>query len=103
MKLNTFRNSTSLYLSSLIVFLILSFTSASGQKIQPNPGWPQITKEAKPWSRWWWMGSAVDPTNLKATMEAYSSAGLGRIGNYSDLRRSWLRKSLHQIPFSGMG
>ena len=77
MKLNIFRNSTSLYLSSLIVFLILSFTSASGQKIQPNPGWPQITKEAKPWSRWWWMGSAVDPTNLKATMEAYSRAGLG--------------------------
>ena len=77
MKLNTFRNSTLLFLSSLLVFTILSVTSASGQKNQPNPGWPQITKEAKPWSRWWWMGSAVDPTNLKATMEAYSKAGLG--------------------------
>ena len=77
MKLNTFRNSTLLFLSSLLVFTILSVTSASAQKIQPNLGWPKITKEAKPWSRWWWMGSAVDPTNLKATMEAYSKAGLG--------------------------
>jgi hypothetical protein len=22
--------------------------------------WPQITQQAKPWTRWWWMGSSVD-------------------------------------------
>src|SRR5438093_2592847 len=21
--------------------------------------WPETTSEAKPWTRWWWMGSAV--------------------------------------------
>jgi hypothetical protein len=24
------------------------------------PSWPPITRETKPWTRWWWMGSAVD-------------------------------------------
>ncbi len=43
----------------------------------PEPGWPQITKENKPWSRWWWMGNAVDSVSLKTAMEAYAKAGLG--------------------------
>ena len=67
----------SLMLASALVVLVFAFGTASGQKTVQQAGWPQITKEAKPWSRWWWMGSAVDPTNLKAAMEAYSKAGLG--------------------------
>jgi len=52
--------------------------SALAQKTSPaKAAWPQITQEAKPWSRWWWMGSSVDPANLKAAMEAYAKAGLG--------------------------
>lgn len=42
-----------------------------------EPGWPAITGETKPWSRWWWMGSSVNPGDLKAAMEAYAQAGLG--------------------------
>lgn len=60
----------------LFILLSLSFNSVQSQP-NPKPGWPQITQEAKPWSRWWWMGSSVDPANLKAAMEAYSKAGLG--------------------------
>ena len=26
--------------------------------------WPAPAREARPWTYWWWMGSAVDPTNL---------------------------------------
>lgn len=61
----------------LLAFTFLFFIPCQSQKKSPQPGWPAITKESKPWSRWWWMGSSVNPTDLKAAMEAYSKAGLG--------------------------
>ncbi|PZX18643.1 alpha-L-rhamnosidase-like protein [Breznakibacter xylanolyticus] len=39
--------------------------------------WPEVKKEMKPWSRWWWMGSAVDAANLSAEMNKYAAAGIG--------------------------
>ena len=39
--------------------------------------WPAITQTAKPWTRWWWEGSAVDKINLTAAMQKYQAAGLG--------------------------
>jgi len=42
-----------------------------------EPGWPKISNEAKPWSRWWWMGSAVDEANLTNLMAKYGEAGFG--------------------------
>jgi hypothetical protein len=65
------------YTLALIAIFCLFLGNSIAQNSVRTPGWPQITKEAKPWSRWWWMGSAVDPANLKAAMEAYSKAGLG--------------------------
>lgn len=63
--------------TSALIVLVFTFNNVSGQKATQQPGWPQVTKEAKPWTRWWWMGSSVNPTDLKAAMEAYSKAGLG--------------------------
>ncbi len=62
--------------SAILVFLFTGSGEIEKTK-NPQPGWPKITKEAKPWSRWWWMGSSVNPSDLKAAMEAYSKAGLG--------------------------
>jgi hypothetical protein len=42
-----------------------------------QPSWPVITKENKPWTRWWWEGSIVNKKDLTAAMKKYSSAGLG--------------------------
>lgn len=39
--------------------------------------WPAVTNEMKPWSRWWWMGSILDESDLRAEMEKYAGAGLG--------------------------
>jgi hypothetical protein len=39
--------------------------------------WPPVTQTAKPWTRWWWLGSSVTPAELTAAMEAYREAGLG--------------------------
>lgn len=39
--------------------------------------WPSIDATTKPWTRWWWLGSAVNPKDLTQNMETYAAAGLG--------------------------
>lgn len=41
--------------------------------------WPAITQQAKPWTRWWWMGSAVDENNISTLLKQYSESGLGGV------------------------
>jgi hypothetical protein len=41
--------------------------------------WPPITAQTRPWAYNWWMGSAVDKTNLTRELERYHDAGLGGI------------------------
>jgi hypothetical protein len=48
--------------------------------------WPPVTKECRPWSYWWWPGSAVDATNLTRELQRYAGAGWG---------------GLHVIPIYG--
>jgi hypothetical protein len=43
------------------------------------PAWPTINRTAKPWTRWWWPGSAVDAANLTRQLELFSAAGLGGV------------------------
>ncbi len=53
---------------AFICFFHLAFTQIK---------WPAITQQTKPWTRWWWQGSAVDKPNLTAAMQLYQQAGLG--------------------------
>ena len=39
--------------------------------------WPEITREHKPWTRWWWLGNIGDAGDFTAVMEQYAAAGLG--------------------------
>ena len=41
--------------------------------------WPSPTLEAKPGTRWWWLGSAVDRENLQWTMQQYADHGIGAV------------------------
>lgn len=41
--------------------------------------WPAVNKEMKPGTRWWWMGSAVDSTNLTLNIRKYAQAGIGTL------------------------
>ena len=43
------------------------------------PPWPTLTPETRPWTRWWWQGSAVNPADLTRNLEAYRQAGLGGV------------------------
>jgi hypothetical protein len=56
----------------LLIALLFSQVLAA-QKIS----WPEITRENKPWTRWWWPGSIVTTSDLTAAMETYNKAGLG--------------------------
>ncbi|MCQ2255609.1 MAG: glycosyl hydrolase family 2 [Bacteroidaceae bacterium] len=58
------------FLLSLSVFL--SVTASAQQSL-----WPKAAPEAKPFSRWWWLGSAVDEKNLDYLLDEYAKAGLG--------------------------
>lgn len=39
--------------------------------------WPEIHQDTRPWTRWWWQGSAVDTAGLRVSMKQYREAGLG--------------------------
>lgn len=41
--------------------------------------WPKATQLNKPWTRWWWLGSAVDQKNLTREMEMMDAAGIGGV------------------------
>jgi hypothetical protein len=46
---------------------------------QLAPDWPAITHQTRPWTRWWWMGSAVDEAGLTTELESIRAAGLGGV------------------------
>jgi len=58
----------------VLLFLSLLYPNSFGQQ---KIAWPEITRESKPWARWWWMGSAVSDSDLTYNMELYQKAGLG--------------------------
>ncbi|MEG1589516.1 glycosyl hydrolase [Chryseobacterium sp.] len=43
-----------------------------------NP-WPTVTETAKPWTRWWWMGSAIDEKGLDKQLTTLSKSGFGGV------------------------
>ncbi|MFA9388545.1 MAG: glycosyl hydrolase [Prolixibacteraceae bacterium] len=74
----TSRISTILF-SVLALVVILSFGSCSGTTQSNDEVWPEISSQTKPWTRWWWMGNAVDKANITRQMEAFQQAGLGGV------------------------
>lgn len=58
----------------LMSFLLLGLFSCTQKKV-----WPEITRESKPWTRWWWMGNAVDKENLSRELNEMNKAGIGGV------------------------
>ncbi|SEW45293.1 Glycosyl hydrolases family 2, sugar binding domain [Chitinophaga sp. YR573] len=59
----------------LVTALYLLFIITSdAQKI-----WPEQTFQTKPWTRWWWMGNAVNEKDLSASLAKYKQAGFGGV------------------------
>ena len=57
--------------------------SAGSQTTQHQParrtGWPTPARETRPWTRWWWMGNAVDAAGITSELESFKAAGLGGV------------------------
>ncbi|HVU23117.1 MAG TPA: glycosyl hydrolase [Opitutus sp.] len=62
-------------LSALLAALVL------GTSLAPAAGgdWPADLRNTRPWTRWWWPGSAVDEGNLSRELAAFAAAGLGGV------------------------
>jgi hypothetical protein len=44
-----------------------------------SSAWPAVTQTARPWTRWWWPGSAVEREHLATQLQEFSAAGLGGV------------------------
>jgi hypothetical protein len=60
------------FLPALILFLGLAL-SCGAAAMTPRPD------TTKPWTRWWWPGSAVDEAGLTRQLEQFAAAGLGGV------------------------
>ncbi|WP_086592060.1 glycosyl hydrolase [Hymenobacter crusticola] len=65
--------------STLLLPILLGFATAHTSSWAQAPKWPTITQQAKPWTRWWWEGSAVNQKDLTSLLEQYNKAGLGGV------------------------
>ena len=62
-----------------IVFLWCFITSFAIFAANDDTKWPLQTVECKPWTRWWWFGSAVDEKNLAYNIGNLGEAGIGGV------------------------
>jgi hypothetical protein len=60
--------------TSILIALLLALFTTNAQ-VQ----WPKVTETTKPWTRWWWEGSAVNKADLTLTLEQFKNAGLGGV------------------------
>lgn len=58
-------------MKKLIILSLLAIAQASP--------WIEPTQTSKPWTRWWWLGSAVDEAGLTAQLDAFAAAGMGGV------------------------
>lgn len=66
-------------MKQLILTAALAAMTAAPVAAQPTPQWPEVTREMKPGSRWWWLGSAVDEQNLQRNIQEYARTGMGTL------------------------
>jgi hypothetical protein len=66
-----------LALLALLALTICTFPLLAADA--PDLGWPAVKRDNKPWTRWWWPGSAVDKANLTSQLEAIAAAGFGGV------------------------
>lgn len=63
--------------------LLLTLTACRQHEPAPavpetgRPAWPEVSRETKPWTRWWWPASAVGKSDIDTMLDQYAAAGLG--------------------------
>ncbi|MEZ5104070.1 MAG: glycosyl hydrolase [Draconibacterium sp.] len=64
-------------IAALLITLFLLIINISCQYQEVT--WPETTQTAKPWTRWWWMGNAVDEKNISRELKELSDVGIGGV------------------------
>ncbi len=63
--------------------IFFSFQASGREKKPPTNAyalsWPKVTMESMPWTRWWWMGSAVEKDQISIQLELLAGAGFGGV------------------------
>jgi hypothetical protein len=63
----------------ILLALVIATLVPRGLESQNQLAWPTIERDARPWTRWWWMGSAVTPATLSAELRELHDAGFGGV------------------------
>jgi hypothetical protein len=63
----------------LLALVLLGLVSPAVVAADDPLAWPPITRMQKPWTYWWWMGSAVDTNNIARSLARFHQAGLGGV------------------------
>lgn len=58
---------------AIAFFTLLAASNAVAQN------WIPIEPEASPYTRWWWLGSAVDTANIRYNLSEYAKGGIGGV------------------------
>ena len=58
-----------------LLFIIFLFSVSA----QDQSYWPAQKATSKPWTRWWWMGSAVNEKNIRVSLIDFHKAGMGGV------------------------
>ncbi|HTU66722.1 MAG TPA: glycosyl hydrolase [Steroidobacteraceae bacterium] len=62
---------------SLFAWVLVLMSAPAALAADPQwPGQPLVTR---PWVRWWWPGSAVDPAGITAQLESMKAIGIGGV------------------------
>ncbi|MCD4770170.1 MAG: glycosyl hydrolase family 2 [Bacteroidales bacterium] len=69
----------STYKMFVILFLLVMVIGCAPEDKQSELNLPVANNECRPWTYWWWMGSAVDKENLSQLLETYNEAGIGGV------------------------
>ncbi len=93
----------------LAVLLAVSCTGTA-PVTEDGTDWPEVQTIHKPYTRWWWLGSAVDSANLTYNLEKLTEAGIGGVeitpiygvqGNESRdipyLSPRWMKMYVHTV------
>src|SRR4051812_12656900 len=66
-------------ISLVLALATTGISSVAAQTGSQQKVWPTITSQMKPWTRWWWMGNAVDKNNLERRLTQMDSVGIGGV------------------------
>ncbi|WP_435132165.1 glycosyl hydrolase [Formosa sp. A9] len=72
--------SKQLYVLAFLTAIVCTSCQLKAQdELDKKETWPAQTNTTKPWTRWWWMGSAVDKPNIKNNLIKLHNVGIGGV------------------------